>query len=435
MFFNKTLETISADDLEQLQIEKLQSTLNRVCRNVSFYKNSFDGCGVNIEKIRSINDLRRLPFTAKADLRKSYPYDMFAVPLKDIVRIHATSGTTGKPVVVGYTRNDIAHWTECSARLLTAAGIDDKDVVQIAFQYSLFTGGFGFHMGASRIGASVIPSSSTTSAEKQISIMKDYKTTAIICSPSYAAHMSAALKESGLHPEELFLRVGIFGSEPWTEKLRDKLDMDFHIRSMDSYGLTEVMGPGIAGECEERNGLHVNEDHFIVEIIDPKTLDPVRPGEKGELVFTTIAKEGFPLVRYRTGDISRIIEGECPCGRTLKRIEKITGRTDDMIFIEEQKIFPSQLEEVLLESEWLQPRYQICLEREAGRDTMEIKIEISENIPFLDELKTLEKLKLSLEQKIQSMFGIAARITPVEPKSLGEAPEGKVKRVLDRRDM
>lgn len=432
--YNSALETISREDLEQLQIEKLQSTLNRVYRNVAFYKQIFDLNNVNIENIRSIEDLKQLPFTTKEDLRKSYPYEMFAVPLRDIIRMHSTSGTSGKPVVVGYTQNDIQHWTECTARLLTAAGITDQDVVQIAFQYSLFTGGFGFHMGAAKLGASVIPASSTTSMEKQISIMKDFKTTVLICSPSYAVHLASTLQEMKVHPEELFLRVGLFGSEPWSEKLRTSIEDSLHLQAIDSYGLTEVMGPGIAGECIHKTGLHINEDHFIVEIINPKTLEPVQVGEEGELVFTTIMKEGFPVIRYRTGDITRLLEGQCECGRTMHRMEKVTGRTDDMIFFEEKKIFPSRIESLLLETEGIQPYYQIHLNRENNVDTMEIKVEISESIPFLDELKTLENLKLTLEKKILSVLEVNAKISLAEPKSLGRDVDKKAKRVFDNRE-
>lgn len=433
--YNQTLETMKRDELEQLQIEKLQSTLNRVYRNVSFYRKSFDDNKVRIEEIRSISDLNSLPFTTKSDLRNSYPYDMFAVPLRDIIRMHATSGTTGEPVIVGYTRNDINHWMECTARFFSAAGVTENDVVQIAFQYSLFTGGFGFHMGAAtKIGASVIPASSLTALEKQLTIMKDFKTTVLVCSPSYAINLLVAMNELKIHPEELYLKAGLFGSEPWSESLRKKIESGFHIKAFDNYGLTEVMGPGIAGECAEQNGLHINEDHFIAEIINPETLQPAKPGEEGELVLTTIMKEGFPLIRYRTGDISTLIEEPCPCGRIMRKIKKIEGRTDDLIFINEQKFFPSRIEKILAESEGLEPIYEIHLTRENNIDRMEVKAEINETIPFLDELKTLENLRIRTEKKILTSLGIEAKITLVEPKSLPRKHGEKVERVFDMRE-
>ncbi|MBN1648488.1 MAG: phenylacetate--CoA ligase [Spirochaetales bacterium] len=432
--YEQSLETIKRNELEQLQIEKLQSTLNRVYRNVSFYRKAFDDNGVSIDRIRSIADLQSLPFTTKTDLRQSYPYDMFAMPLRDIIRMHATSGTTGKAVVVGYTKNDIDHWGNCTARYLSAAGVTEHDVVQIAFQYSLFTGGFGFHLGAARIGASVIPASSTTSPEKQITIMKDFKTTVLVCSPSYAMHLLRAMKDMKIHPEELYLKTGVFGSEPWSEGLRRTLEEEFHIRAYDSYGLTEVMGPGIAGECPEQNGLHINEDHFIAEIIDPETCKPLGPGKEGELVLTTITKEGFPLIRYRTGDITSIIDEQCPCGRSLRRICRIGGRTDDLIFINEQKVFPSRIEEILAANEGLQPVFEIHLSRENNIDSMEIRVEINESIPFLDELKTLEKLKEKAEQAIFAALDLHARVTLVEPGSLKLNPGEKAARVFDGRE-
>ena len=433
MIYNAAFETMSRLDLEQLQIERLQSTLNRVYRYVSFYKHSFDEHGVNIEQIKTLSDLQSLPFTTKEDLRKSYPYDMFAVPLRDIVRIHSTSGTTGKPIIVGYTKNDLRHWTECTARLLAAADITEHDVVQIAFKFSLFTGGFGFHQGAESIGASVIPSSNAN-AEKQIAIMKDFKTTALICTPSYAVNIAAVIEDLNLKPEQLFLRVGLFGAEPWSEELRRQLEDRLQIVALDNYGLTEIIGPGVSGECEMKNGMHINEDHFIAEIIDPETLEAVNPGDQGELVFTTIRKGGFPLIRYRTGDLSFFEEGDCPCGRTLTRMHKVSGRTDDLIFFEGMKVFPSQIEEILLEAEGTAPHYQIVLDRVGGRDKMEIKVEISERLPSIDELKNLERLRDTISGRIETMYGIQAKVSLVEPKSLVRGSTGKMKRVIDFRE-
>jgi phenylacetate-CoA ligase len=432
MILEPDYETILREELEQLQVERLQSTLYRVVRYVSFYKQSFDEQGVNIESIKSVQDLGRLPFTTKEDLRRSYPYDMFAVPLRDIVRIHSTSGTTGKPIIVGYTKNDLRHWTSCTARLLAAAGVEDHDVVQIAFPFNLFTGGFGFHQGAEYIGASVIPSSTSVS-EKQIMIMKDFKTTVLICAPSLAVTVASTLQELQIHAESLSLRVGLFGAEPWSEKLRSQLEAALHITALDNYGLTEVIGPGVAGECEHKQGLHINEDHFIVEVVDPNSLEPLPPGREGELVFTTITKEGFPLIRYRTGDISALVEEPCACGRTTRRMRRVTGRTDDLIFIKGQKVFPSQVEEILLEAEGTAPHYRIILDRQDGEDTMEIQVEISENFPAFDELKNLERLRDTITRRIEVVLGVEAKVTLVEPRSLLRDSGAKARRVEDRR--
>jgi phenylacetate-CoA ligase len=432
MILENEFETLPRDELEQLQVERLQSTLYRVYRYVSFYKQSFDSHGVNIESIKSIQDLAKLPFTTKEDLRRSYPYDMFAVPLRDILRIHSTSGTTGKPIIVGYTKNDLRHWTSCTARLLAAAGVDEHDVVQIAFPFNLFTGGFGFHQGAEQIGASVIPSS-TSPPEKQIMIMKDFKTTVLICAPSYAVNIASTLGELQIHAESLNLKVGLFGAEPWGENLRRQLEEGLHIAALDNYGLTEVIGPGVAGECEHKNGLHINEDHFVAEVIDPKTKAPLPAGEEGELVFTTITKEGFPLIRYRTGDISSLIQEPCSCGRTTRRMRRVTGRTDDLIFIKGQKVFPSQIEEILLEAEGTAPHYRILLDRQEGNDTMEVQVEISESYPAFDELKNLERLRDTITRQIEVVLGVDAKVTLVEPRSLLRDGGAKARRVIDNR--
>jgi phenylacetate-CoA ligase len=434
MMYNREYESMSREDLEQLQIERLQTTLNRVYRSVAFYKEQFDRYNVNIEKIKSVTDLQNIPFTTKKDLRESYPYDMFAVPLRDIVRIHSTSGTTGKPIIVGYTKNDINIWSSLIARVLTAAGITDHDFIQIAFSYSLFTGGFGFHYGAEKIGASVIPASNYETP-KQLTIMKDYKTTALLSTPGYALHIGAILEEHHIHAEELFLQKGIFGAEPWSENLRSQIEESLHIDAFDNYGITEIMGPGVAFECSERNGLHINEDHFIVEIIDPDTLETKPIGEEGEIVFTTITKQGFPLIRYRTGDITALIEKPCPCGRTLHRMERVSGRTDDMIIIEGTNVFPSQIEEVLLEVEGVLPHYQIVLEREAGIDTMEIEVEASGILSSMDQIKELEQFKTTIEEHLSNSLGFRPTVTLVEPKSLRRSTGGKMDRVVDHRDL
>lgn len=430
--FNREYESMDREDLAQLQIERLQLTLNRVYRNVAFYKTLFDEKKINIEEIKSLKDLTKLPFTTKEDLRQSYPYDMFAVPLRDIVRIHSTSGTTGKPIVVGYTKTDIGVWSSLVSRVLTAAEVTDHDFIQIAFNYHLFTGGFGFHYAAEKIGASVIPASNVD-ISKQITIMRDFKTSTLVSTPGFALHIAAVLGEMGIHPESLNLRVGVFGAEPWSQNLRTEIERSLHIRAFDNYGITEVLGPGVAYECTEKNGLHVNEDHFIVEIIDRDTLEPAGPGEKGELVFTTITKQGFPLIRYRTGDISALVPDACPCGRTLIRMEKVTGRTDDMIIVEGNNVFPSQIEEVLLQIEGVEPHYEIILDRDAGVDTMEIRVEVSDMLSLVDEIKNLELFRNKIQDHLQAVLDIRPIVTLVEPKTLTRSVGGKLSRVTDKR--
>jgi phenylacetate-CoA ligase len=420
------------EDLTQLQIERLQLTLNRVYRNVAFYNTLFDERGINLEDIKSLDDVKRLPFTTKEDLRKSYPYDMFAVPLKDIVRIHSTSGTTGKPIVVGYTKTDIALWSSLTARVLVAAGVTEHDFIQIAFAYHLFTGGFGFHYAAEKIGASVIPSSNSE-IRKQIDIMRDFKTSVLVGTPGFALHIAALLDEQGIHPESLNLKIGSFGAEPWSENLRGEIERALRIDAYDNYGITEVIGPGVAYECGEKKGLHVNEDHFLVEVIDPDTLEPLPPGEEGELVFTTLSKLGFPLIRYRTGDISRLIPGGCPCGRTLVRMEKVTGRTDDMIIIEGANVFPSQIEAALVEIEGIEPHYEIILDREEGVDTMELRVEVSDALSLVDDIRSLERFRGRIRDRLHAALDFHPTVTLVEPKTLRRSSGGKMSRVTDRR--
>jgi len=428
VLYNPRYETLPREELEQLQIERLQSTLNRVYRNVAFYRGTFDAHRVDLEKLKDIRALRNLPFTTREDLQNSYPYDMFAVPLRDIVRIHSKPGTTGRPIVVGYTRNDLRNWTECVARLLVAAGITEHDVVQIAFDYSLLAGGFGFHQGAEQIGASVIPMSLTTSVERQITIMKDFKTTALISTPGYAISIATAIESLQVHPERLHLRLGLFGGERWSESLRRQIEARLHIVATDTYGLTEIMGPGVAGECPARQGLHINEDHFIVEVVDPKTLEPLRPGEAGELVFTTITKEGFPLIRYRTGDITSVDTEPCACGRTLMRMARVTRRTDDLILFRGATFFPAQIDEILAEVVGLGSHYQILLGRQGAADTLEIRVDVSGAVPSLDEVKALELLRGRLIRRIKAALDVDARITFVEPKLLQQdiAAQGRV---------
>ncbi len=433
MIYSREYETILRKDLEQLQIERLQATLNRVYRNVAFYKHSFDEQKIDVEKIKSLDDLRYLPFTTKEDLQKGYPYAMFAVPLRDVIRIHSTSGTTGKPIVVGYTKNDLSVWASLIARILTAAGVTNSDFVQIAFNYGLTTAAFGFHYGAEKIGASVIPSS-TEDVQRQLMIMRDYKTSALVSTPGYALHIASTIDELQIHPDELFLKTGLFGAEPWSENLRSEIEHHLHIKAYDNYGLSEVLGPGVAFECVERNGLHVNEDHFIVEIVDPESLRPVAKGERGELVFTTITKQGFPLIRYRTGDISALIDEQCPCGRTLVRMNRVFGRTDDMIIIEGINVFPSQIEEVLLQVEGTVPHYQILLYRDAGIDAMELKVEIPGNLSAGDEIRILQDFKEKIIRQLESVLGVRTKVTLVEPKSIDRSNGAKMQRVIDERE-
>ncbi len=432
MIYDPEHESMPRQELEQLQIERLQATLHRVYRNVSFYKSLYDKKGIDIDSLKTLKDLRKIPFTTKNDLRQSYPYEAFAVPLRDIVRIHSTSGTTGKPIVVGYTKNDLKIWSSLVARILSAAGVTGHDFVQVAFDYSLSTGGFGFHYGAEEIGASVIPYSGED-VVKQIQVMKDYRTTTIVSTPGYALHVASLMEEMGRDPQELNLSIGLFGSEPWSENLRKEIESRLKIEAFDNYGLTEIIGPGVAFECEHHSGLHINEDHFILEIIDPETREEVPSGEQGELVFTTITKQGFPLIRYRTGDISSMVEGICPCGRTTARIERISGRTDDMIIVDGRNIFPSQIEEILFEIEGVEPHFQIVLSREEGLDLIELKVEVAPNFLPFDEIRKVQDFQEKVSQHLTSQLGIHAKIVLVEPKSLKRSTGEKVSRVLDSR--
>jgi phenylacetate-CoA ligase len=433
---NQKFETMSRDDLAQLQIERLQTTLNRVYRNVAFYKHALDANKIVIENIRSIKDIKNLPFTTKEDLRNSYPYDMFALPLRDIVRIHASSGTTGKPIVVGYSKNDITHWSDLVARQLSWAGITEHDVVQIAFSYSLFTGGLGYHFGAEKIGASVIPASTHGNMRDQVTIMKDFKTTALICAPSTALALARTMESMNISPDQMFLKRGIFGSEPWSENVRKEIEDTFNITAYDSYGMSEIMGPGVSGECEKRTGLHVSEDHFIVEVIDPATLQPVAAGEEGELVFTTITKEAFPVIRYRTGDRACLMPGACTCGRTFVRMSRVKGRTDDMIVLQGAKLFPAQVFDTVVGAEGIVPQCRIVLDRKDDTDTMEICVAVASGSDYLDEIKGLEKLRRAIVERIQTALGVTASVTFVEEGTLQAESQGKKQPVVvDKRKL
>lgn len=423
-------ETLCVEDLKQLQLERLQSTLNRASENVDFYKKRFKDFNIQIEKIKSLSDIKYLPFTQKQDLRDNYPYGMFAVPLKDIVRIHSSSGTTGKPTVVGYTKRDLEMWKNLVARIMVAGGVTAEDIVHIAFSYGLFTGGFGLHYGAEHIGASVIPVSSGNT-KRQIMIMQDYRSTTLVCTPSYALHIAENLNQMGFTKNNIFLKYALLGSEPWGEKIREEIENRLGVIATDNYGLSEVIGPGVSGECLCKNGLHINEDHFYPEIIDPDTCEVLPEGEKGELVLTTLTKEAMPLIRYRTRDITRLYRDKCPCGRTLIKMEKTFGRTDDMIIINGVNIFPSQVEEVLNEFDETTPHYMIFIKKKGHLDLMEIDIEVSEKL-FFDEMKKQRELLEKMNERMFNVLGIKPKIKFVEPKTI-ERFEGKAKRVIDER--
>jgi phenylacetate-CoA ligase len=432
MIWNEKYESMERGSLAQVQLERLQATVNRAMRNVAFYREQFSRAGLTGEEVRELGDLARLPFTAKDDLRASYPYGMFAVPLRDIVRIQSTTGTTGTPVIVGYTRNDLKTWAECVARLLAAGGLTEHDVMQVAFTYGLFSGSFGLHGGAERVGASVIPASASV-LEKQVRIMKDFRTTALACTPSYAMAICSTAAEMGVTIQELSLRVGYFGAEPWSEGLRARLEEGLGITALDNYGCTEVMGPGVSFECERKDGLHVNEDHFILEVVDPATLRAVAPGTEGEIVLTTITKEGFPLIRYRTGDLGSVNPEPCACGRTTVRMSRIRGRKDDLIIMGAVKVFPSQIEQVLLGVEGLAPSYEIVVDRAGGVDTLEIRAETTEALAAPGAEEARRRLGSRIAHDLATALDVEAAVTLLQPKSIPRRSEGKVRHVIDRR--
>jgi phenylacetate-CoA ligase len=416
--------------IRKVQSERLRETVERVYFNVPYYRSKMQEAGLGPESINSIDDLHRLPFTTKNDLRDNYPFGLFAVPMSEIVRIHASSGTTGKPTVVGYSRNDIATWSEVMARTLTSAGADRNDFIQIAYGYGLFTGGLGLHYGGEKIGASVIPISGGNTT-RQIQLMHDFGSTVLACTPSYAMFLSEAIEESGIKREDLKLRVGVFGAEPWTENMRKEIEEKLRIKAIDIYGLSEVIGPGVASECLEQVGLHINEDHFYPEIIDPVTLQNLPEGSTGELVFTTLTKEGLPLIRYRTRDLTRLTSDKCKCGRTMVRMEKCLGRSDDMLIIRGVNLFPSQVESVLLEMSEIKPHYLLIVDRINNLDSLELKVEVDEEF-FQDKISQLEALRQKLQENLENSLGLSIKVTLVEPKMI-ERSEGKAKRVIDKR--
>lgn len=430
MIWNPKMECASRELMSEVQSERLIATVKRVYHNIPYYRQKMQDLGLLPEDIKSVDDLSKLPFTTKQDLRDSYPFGSFTVPMSEIVRIHASSGTTGRPTVVGYTRNDISMWSECVTRALCMAGVHKNDFVQVAYGYGLFTGGLGIHYGTENLGASVIPISGGNT-KKQIQLLQDFGSSVLCCTPSYALYIAEALQEMGINPADLNLRVGIFGAEPWSENMRKEIEEKLKIKAIDIYGLSEIVGPGVSCECEFQAGMHVNEDHFIPEIINPETLQPVAPGEIGELVFSTITKEGIPLLRYRTRDLTRLIYDKCECGRTLVRMEKCKGRSDDMLIIRGVNVFPSQIESVLLEMSETEPHYLLIVDRQGTLDTLTVQVEVQEQF-FSDEMKQLQKLTKRIQSNLESTLGISVTVQLVEPKSI-QRSEGKAKRVIDNR--
>ena len=433
MIWDEEFETLPREALEALQLKRLVSTLERVYATVPFYKKRFDECGLKPADVKSLKDLKRFPFTTKLDLRDNYPYGMFTVPLEQVVRIHASSGTTGKQTVVGYTRRDINTWAELMARCLAAGGVQKNDIIHNSYGYGLFTGGLGVHYGAEKLGASVIPMSGGNS-KRQIIIMQDFGSTVLTCTPSYALFLAEVAEEMGVDFKKLKLRVGIFGAEPWSERMRDEIERKLNIQAIDIYGLSEIIGPGVGIECiEAKRGLHVFEDHFIAEIIDPHTGEVLPYGERGELVFTTITKEAFPLVRYRTRDISVLYPQPCKCGRTVVRMERVSGRSDDMLIIRGVNVFPSQIESVLMNIKGVEPHYLLFVDRKGNLDTLDVHVEVNEKV-FSDEVKDLQALGRKIEKEIKDLLGVTAGVKLVEPKTI-QRSEGKAQRVIDKRSI
>ncbi|MEA2062955.1 MAG: phenylacetate--CoA ligase [Gemmatimonadota bacterium] len=418
--------------LAKLQLERLRSIVGYCYERVGHYRKKMDALGVKPDNIRRLEDVRRLPFTTKEDLRDNYPYGLFAVSRQEVVRVHSSSGTTGNPTVVGYTRKDLELWSDLCARFITGAGVTAEDTVQIAFGYGLFTGGFGLHYGMERIGARVIPASSGNTL-RQIKIMQDFGTTALVCTPSYALYIAEALHQSGISPGRLELKVGLFGAEPWSDQMRVHIEKGLGIHATDNYGLSEIIGPGVSGECCRKDGMHIQEDHFLAELIDPDTLDPVDAGSglEGELVITTLTKQAFPMLRYRTKDLTRMTTEPCACGRTTARMSKIAGRTDDMLIIRGVNVFPSQIESVLLETEHVEPHYHIVVDRKDNMDRLEVQVEVSVTL-FHDEMRRLHEHRLKLKHAIESTLGVGVELKLVEPGSLARS-EGKAQRVTDNR--
>lgn len=431
MIWNPRFECMDREEMRALQLDRLKETLDRVYHRVPFYRDLFDARGVKPSDLEKLEDIGKFPFTVKTDLRDHYPYGLFAVPMKQVVRLHASSGTTGKPIVVGYTKKDLETWSECIARMVTLAGVTNEDVAQVSFGYGLFTGAFGLHYGLERVGAAVVPASSGNS-EKQIMLIQDFGTTVLVGTPSYCLHLAEVAVEMGIDPASLPLRLGLFGSEAWTEKMRAELERVWGIKATDNYGLSEIMGPGPSGECEYASGMHIAEDHFLFEVIDTETGEPLDYGQEGELVVTTLTKEGMPVIRYRTRDISVLNPAKCDCGRTTARMRKVTGRTDDMLIISGVNVFPSQIESVLMGIEGVAPHYQITVGKKGFLDYLEIQVELAQE-KFTGQFRDLEALEQKVRRRLNSVLSLTAKVRLLEPKSL-ERSTGKARRVIDNRN-
>jgi phenylacetate-CoA ligase len=433
MIFDDDMETLPREELEALQLRRLKTLTDRVYANVPFYRKAFDDAGVRPSDIQTLADLRYLPFTEKQDLRNHYPFGLFAVPKDNVVRLHASSGTTGKATVVGYTKRDVENWATLMARSLVAAGATKRDIIHVAYGYGLFTGGLGAHYGAERLGATTIPVSGG-STKRQVVLLRDFGATVICCTPSYSLFLYETALESGIDIKELPLRIGVFGAEPWTEEMRRDIETKLGIKAIDIYGLSEIMGPGVGIECiEAQDGAHIQEDHFLLEIIDPVTKEPLPPGETGELVITTLCKEALPMIRYRTRDITSLNFTPCRCGRTFARMHRVMGRSDDMLIIRGVNVFPSQIESILLETQGLTPHYQLLVKREGNLDTLEVQVEVDEKI-FSDEIKNLQRLGVKIQKHIKEFLGVTATVKLVEPRSI-QRSEGKAKRIIDMRSV
>ena len=431
MIWNEAKECMSRDEMTHLQSTRLVKQVNYVYHNVEYYRKKMQAAGLEPGDIRGIEDITKLPFTTKDDLRNTYPCGLFAVPRSEVVRIHASSGTTGKATVVGYTRRDIDVWSECVSRVLAMAGVGKNDTVQVSYGYGLFTGGLGAHYGVENVGATVVPLS-TGNTKKQLTMMKDLGVTSIMCTPSYLMYLTESIEEQGIL-DELQLKSAVCGAEPWTEEMRNQIESRLHIKAHDIYGLSEIMGPGVAGDCVYHKGLHINEDHFLPEIISADTLTPIGEGEIGELVFTTLTKEALPLIRYRTKDLTSISYGKCECGRTTARLSRFVGRSDDMLIIRGVNVFPSQVEAALLEMGEVSPNYLMIVDRVNNLDTLEVLVEVDEKF-FSDEIKELENLTKKITHVLQQALLIQPKVKLVEPKTL-ERSEGKAKRVIDKRKL
>ncbi len=431
-YYQDSIECASPEKIREIQDEKLVEQVKHVWENVPYYRKKMEEKGVKPEDIKGVEDLHKLPFLSKYDLRDSYPYGLLGVPKKDVVRIHSTSGTTGKRVVAYYTKGDLDLWAECCARAIVAAGGSEEDVIQVSYGYGLFTGGLGLHDGAHKVGCMTIPASSGNT-ERQIMFIRDLQATIICCTPSYAAYLGESMKEMGLKPEDIPLKAGIFGAEAWSEEMRHDIEKTLGIKAFDIYGLTELSGPGVAFECSEQNGMHINEDHFIAEIIDPDTEEVLPEGSQGELVFTAIDKKAFPMIRYRTRDICTLHREKCSCGRTLIRMEKPKGRTDDMLIIRGVNVFPSQIETVLVKAQGVAPHYMLVVDRVNNSDTLEVQVEMTEEM-FSDTVAHIENVRKYIVDQIKSVVGISTKVTLMAPKSMPRS-EGKAKRVTDNRKL